>query len=161
MRTPNDYLKGIVHPMKIRTPRASGITLIEMLVVMVLLSLAAAFVGPAVGSGLDGMALRSTGRRLVSVFRQAQAEARMSQETMAARVESGQVSFLTTADSIRTVELNSTIRIGDGQASTYLFLGSGHILGPERLEIQHENGRSAAIVLGPSPGRVRFVEEDR
>ena len=107
--------------MKIRTPCASGITLIEMLVVMVLLSLAAVFVAPTIGSGLDGMALRSTGRRLVSVFRQAQAEARMRQETLAARVENGQVSFLTTADSIRTVELNSTIRIGDGQETTYLF----------------------------------------
>src|SRR5437773_10627062 len=47
----------------------SGITLIEMLVVMTLLGIVAAIAGPSVGSGVETVRLRSTAERLAATFR--------------------------------------------------------------------------------------------
>ena len=144
--------------MMIKTPRASGITLIELVIVMALLSLAAALVGPAVGAGLDNMALRSMGRRLISVFRQVQANARTSQETLAVRVENGQIAVVSARGLPRILNLNPAIRVGSGEDVTYLFLGSGQIVGPEHLNLENRRGRIVTITLGPAPGTVELIE---
>ena len=144
--------------MKVTVRRASGISLIETLVVVALVALAAAFVGPSIGAGLENMTLRSTGRQIVSVLRRTQADARMRQETLAVRVEDGEAVLLSAGSSRRTA-LDASIRIGDGAPVTYVLLGSGQIVGPERLELENRRGRRGAVELGPAPGAVRFVEE--
>ena len=142
--------------MKIRTPSASGITLIELLVVMSLLALLAAFVAPNVGAGLDNLTLRSTGRQVVSILRQTQSEARMRQESLAVRVQTGSVTLVSDSQP-QTIDLNRTVQIGDGEPSTYILLGSGQIVGPERLALENERGRRVDLVLGI--GTVNLVEE--
>jgi prepilin-type N-terminal cleavage/methylation domain-containing protein len=144
--------------MKVGTPRASGISLIELLVVMALLGLAATLVAPSIGGGLDNLILRSTGRQLVSVLRQVQAEARTRQTTLAARVEDGRI-VLVEDGGVRIVDLNSSIRIGGGTEASYVVLGSGQIIGPERLVLENGRGRRGALLLGPLPGQIHFVEE--
>lgn len=144
--------------MKVTVRRASGISLIETLVVVALVALAAAFVGPSIGAGLENMTLRSTGRQIVSVLRRTQADARMRQESLAVRVEDGEAVLIGAGSSRRTA-LDASIHIGDGDPVTYLLLGSGHIVGPERLELENRRGRRGVVELGPAPGAIRFVEE--
>ncbi len=144
--------------MKVTVRRTSGISLIETLVVVALVALAAAFVGPSIGAGLENMTLRSTGRQIVSVLRRTQADARMRQESLAVRVEDGEAVLIGAGSSRRTA-LDASIRIGDGAPVTYLLLGSGQIVGPERLELENRRGRRGVVELGPAPGAIRFVEE--
>ena len=123
--------------MRIGFPGASGITLIELLIVMALLSLAAAFAGPAVGAGLDSMSLRSTV---------------LQQRTLAIRVANGELVLVSDDGTSRVLELNSGITLAGADESTYLFYGSGQISGPARLEFENRRGRRMALVLGPEPG---------
>jgi type II secretion system protein H len=51
--------------------RQSGITLIEMLVVMTIVGLLAAVAAPSVGSGVETVRLRSAGERLAATMRTA------------------------------------------------------------------------------------------
>ena len=144
--------------MRIGFPGASGITLIELLIVMALLGLAAAFAGPAVGAGLDSMSLRSTVLRVASNFRKVQADARAQQRTLAIRVANGELVLVSDDGASRVLELNPGITLaGDGE-STYLFYGSGQISGPARLEFENRRGRRMALLLGPEPGRIDFDE---
>ena len=144
--------------MRIGFPGASGITLIELLIVMSLLSLAAAFAGPAVGAGLDSMSLRSTVLRVASNFRKVQADARAQQRTLAIRVANGELVLVSDDGASRVLELNPGITLAGADESTYLFYGSGQISGPARLEFENRRGRRMALLLGPEPGRIDFDE---
>ena len=138
--------------MRIGFPGASGITLIELLIVMSLLSLAAAFAGPAVGAGLETMSLRSTVLQVASNFRRVQADARAQQRTLAIRVANGELVLVSDDGTSRVLELNAGITLAGADESTYLFYGSGQISGPARLEFENRRGRRMALVLGPEPG---------
>ncbi len=144
--------------MRIGFPGASGITLIELLIVMSLLSLAAAFAGPAVGAGLDSMSLRSTVLRVASNFRKVQADARAQQRTLAIRVANGELVLVSDDGASRVLELNPGITLAGADESTYLFYGSGQISGPARLEFENRRGRRMALLVGPEPGRIDFDE---
>jgi prepilin-type N-terminal cleavage/methylation domain-containing protein len=139
---------------------ASGVTLIELLIVMAILSLAAAFVGPAVGAGLDNMALRSAGSRVVSVFRQVQAQARRGEGTLAVRASGANLKLVTSDGAVRTVELDPDVRLGGPEGATYLFMGTGQIVGPGRLTLENRRGRQIWLVLGPFPGQIGVDEAD-
>ncbi len=144
--------------MRIGFPGASGITLIELLIVMSLLSLAAAFAGPAVGAGLETMSLRSTVLQVASNFRRVQADARAQQRTLAIRVANGELVLVSDDGTSRVLELNAGITLAGADESTYLFYGSGQISGPARLEFENRRGRRMALVLGPEPGHIDFDE---
>lgn len=137
----------------------AGLTVLELLVVMTLLGVAAAFATPAIGTGLDNMTLRSTGRRLVSVFRQAQVQARTRQQPIALRIGTGRIVFAGEGTPASNLSLDESVVLNGGGESTYLFFGSGLIVGPQRLQIENRRGRQAALILGPAPGSVRFVEQ--
>ena len=140
--------------------RASGVTLIELLIVMALIALIAAIAAPAIGRGLDSMALRSTGTRVVAAFRAAQARARTTQRSLAARVESGRITLIAEGAEPARWELESDVRMGDGgSVATYLFLPTGQIVGPERLSLETPYGRRGVLTVGPAPGTVQFVTE--
>ena len=144
--------------MRIGFPGASGITLIELLIVMSLLGLAASFAGPAVGAGLDNMSLRSTVLRVASNFRRVQSDARAQQRTLAVRVANGELVLVSDDGVSRVLELNPGVTLPGAGESTYLFYGSGQISGPARLEFENRRGRRMALLLGPEPGRIDFDE---
>lgn len=143
-----------------RSGTIRGITLIELMVVMALLSMATLLVGPAVGSGVDNLLLHSTGRQLVSAFRLAQTEAKLEQQELVAVVNGGQFLFLKDSRTVRVVTLPTSIEVlPSPDTPTYIFLGSGQILGPARLELLNRRGRRGVLMLGPAPGAIQFREE--
>jgi prepilin-type N-terminal cleavage/methylation domain-containing protein len=138
--------------MKIRILSASGITLIELLLVMALLSLAAAFVGPAVGAGLDSMALRSTGLGVVSTLRKVQSDARRGQKTRAVRAAGSRLVSVSDDGAEDILEFESGVRVAGGEEATYMVFGSGQIAGPQELELENSRAAASFWCWGPSPG---------
>jgi general secretion pathway protein H len=74
---------------RVPDPGASGVTLMEMLVVIALASIVLAVVFPAVGSGLNTLALRSAGTRLAAAARYARDQAVYRQKTLQFSIDSG------------------------------------------------------------------------
>ena len=65
-----------------RTDRNRGLSLIEMIVVMAIISLFAGLVGPRIGSGLAGLELRRAERTVLDSLRDAKTYARQSGSTV-------------------------------------------------------------------------------
>ena len=131
--------------------RQSGITLIEMLVVMTLAALLAAIVAPSVGSGVDTMRLRSTAERMAATFRTAHERAMRSHHYMEVSVDP-----LSRAVELRDLESGSlasweipgTIVVKAEQRVAFLLYPDG---GAQAMRIRLENGRGrqTEIVMDP------------
>jgi prepilin-type N-terminal cleavage/methylation domain-containing protein len=139
-----------------------GVTLVELLIVMVLLASTAALVAPAFSRGLDNFSLRSTGKRLAAEFRRAQLEARLSQNNIWVAFNEGRFAFHRGDAIERIFELPSGIEIvrqGIGESIVYTFLGSGQVVGPRRISLINTRGRTASLRLGGILDLVEYVEE--
>src|SRR6266404_5521520 len=66
---------------------SSGVTLIEMLVVMTLIAMLAAVAAPSVGSGIETVRLRTTAERLAATLRTARGRAIRTRHYMQVSVD--------------------------------------------------------------------------
>src|SRR5262245_49417593 len=129
--------------------RERGITLVELLVVMVLIAIISGIVGPPVANRLENLSLQTTASQLAAAFRRAQAEARVSQTPVAAAYSAHQFHFLKGTKEIGTFSLPVSISPSfESGSETTIFLPSGQIAGLDRLPLLNRNGRKAVIGLG-------------
>jgi len=129
--------------------RERGITLVELLVVMVLIAIISGIVGPPVANRLENLSLQTTASQLVAAFRKAQAEARVSQTPVAATYSAHQFHFLKGTKEIGTFSLPVSISPSfESGSDTSIFLPSGQIAGLDHLQLLNRNGRKAVIGLG-------------
>lgn len=137
-----------------------GITLIELVVVMVLISLGLAIVGPSVTAGYENLVLQTTGRRVASAFRSSKLEARERQIPIAAVFRPQAVVFLEDGRVLRELSLPAQVRVQSiGSFPTFVFLPTGQVLGPAAVELVNSRGRTTRIVIGPAIGSVRIEEK--
>jgi general secretion pathway protein H len=71
--------------------RANGYTLLELLVVLGILSLIAAFAVPAAGRTIEGVALQADARALVVMLRRLESQAMEKQETISVTIADGKL----------------------------------------------------------------------
>src|SRR5262245_37914202 len=129
--------------------RERGITLVELLVVMVLIAIISGIVGPPVANRLENLSLQTTASQLAAAFRKAQAEARVSQAPVAAAYTAHQFHFLKGTKEIGTFSLPDSISpVFEDGSETSLLLPSGQIAGFDRLQLLNRNGRKAVIGFG-------------
>jgi len=57
----------------------------------------------------------------------------------------------------RSIGLDPSVRIEGGDEFTYMFFGSGQVVGPDELTLTNDRGRRVTLVL--EAGRVRLVED--
>jgi type II secretion system protein H len=123
-----------------------GMTLIEILVVMVLLAFLAGLVGPSIGRGLDKLLLQRTASELVARFRKAAAVARAAQTPVAVTYGNHEFRFFKNSDRLADFRLPASIAPASGsETATFLFLPSGQIVGAEHLQLHDEHGRDVII----------------
>ncbi len=137
--------------------KQSGVSFIELIVVISLLALATSLVAPAVGRTIDNMRLRSFGRAVRNAFDGAQVRARIDQASNLVIFEEGRFRFLRADGTLAaTLIVPSPITTLEERA-TYVVSPAGHVLGPDTFVLETPGGRAGAIGLGGGFG-VRFTE---
>jgi prepilin-type N-terminal cleavage/methylation domain-containing protein len=139
--------------------RARGITLIELIVVMAIVSVMLAFVGPSISAGMDNLVLQSSARRVASAFRIASAAARTKGGRIFAANDDNSISFTNGSSPFQTITMPRGIRFStSGPATTFVLLESGQILGPDRLDLVNSRGRHVQLSIDHATGLIRLVD---
>ena len=138
---------------------SQGITLVELLVVMAIISVMLAFVGPPVSAGLDNLRLTSTSQRMLSAFRQAQTTARTMGQRVYATYDENNLKFFRADHVSQTLTMPSGVRlVVSRRFATVIFLESGRIIGPETLELINNRGRRIRLSIDHASGSVQLEQ---
>jgi general secretion pathway protein H len=130
---------------------SSGITLIEMLVVMTLLGLLATVATPSIGSGVETVRLRGSGERMASTMRLARERAMRSRHYMQVSVDpKSHIVELRDLemDSASSWEIPDTIRIKTDDPVAFLFYPDG---GAQAAQLTLENSRGRQVLVAMDP----------
>jgi prepilin-type N-terminal cleavage/methylation domain-containing protein len=137
---------------------ARGITLIELIVVMAILSVVLAFVGPSVSTGIDNIILTSEGQRVLSAFRLAQNKARNTGERVFATYDETSLRFFKGDQTYQTVTLTRGTRLVlSDKTPTLVFLESGQIVGPDAIELLSDHGRRLQLSFNHATGLIKMA----
>lgn len=128
-----------------------GVTLLEMLIVMTLVGLMAAVVGPSVGAGLDTLRLESSAERVAASLKLARDRAVRTRHYMEVTVdpESRRVALSDLeGEYARSWDLPETITVKAERPQAFLFPPDG---APPavRLELENSRGRKALVEMDP------------
>ena len=138
---------------------ATGLTLVEVLVVMVILSIALAIVIPSTSRSYENWVLRSAGRRSVALFRYASDVARRDGADIAVYYSNHRLVLLRKGSVFRELEVPSSIMVRPEKPRGAVFLPTGQIIASEPFVFENERGRRMTVEVGPLPGQVRSKEE--
>ena len=132
----------------------SGVTLIEMLIVMAIIGLIAGISFPSVSAGLESIQLRSAADSIATFLSAAQARAERREQAMEVIVnpaESTLTLFSSEAGYTRKLKLEDNIKIAGEQPMEFLLLPGG---APPAVTIDIFNRRGAhkSIRLDPVTG---------
>ena len=135
-----------------------GITLVELLVVMVILSMALALVVPSMTNSYENWVLRSAGRRTVALFRLASDVARRDGSQMAAYYKNSRIVLLRNTSVYKELEIPASITVHPEQPAGAVFLPSGQIVVSEPFVFENSRGRKMIVQVGPLLGQVSATE---
>lgn len=140
-----------------RTARVvAGFTLIELIVVLAIISVAAAFVVPAVGRGAEGLRLRQEAGRVAALLREARLQAVTQRRT--ARVTLDRVRNtvgLTIGDrEVREITMPRDVRVSVATGGDSLAFSSRGLAREARWVFAVPGGRELAIAVDAITGRV-------
>lgn len=139
--------------------RAAGVTLVELLVVMAIVGITLGVVGPRITTGLDGLALTTSGQRLAAAMKSARNLARSNQRTVYVNYSGNRFEFIRGDQTVRVVELGSGVQVNMPATTMNLaFLNTGQIVGPNRLELKSDRGRRGTLILRSFPGIIQWSE---
>jgi prepilin-type N-terminal cleavage/methylation domain-containing protein len=141
--------------------RSRGITLVELLVVIVILSMALALVVPSMTNTYENWVLRSTGRRTVALFRLASDVARRDGSELAGYYAHNRVVLLRKGTVFRELDIPASITVHPEQPKGAVFLPTGQIVASEPFVFENSRGRKMIVEVGPLPGQVNSKEEMR
>lgn len=131
------------------TKTCRGATLIELLVVLIVIALVSSIVGPAIAKQVDNISLQSAATQLAAQFRKAQALARADDSAVLMTYADRQFRFFEqSGDKTRlfaAYDLPASISVVSTDFGVYLFLPSGQIVAPGRVELKNTRGRAFRI----------------
>jgi type II secretion system protein H len=131
--------------------RQSGITLIEMLVVMTIIGLLAAVAAPSVGSGVETVRLRSTAERLASTLRTGRDRAVRTRHYQEVSIDP-QTRMVELRDletgSVSSWELPSTIQTKSGKRMAFQMYPDGGVQAM-KVNLQNLRGRQVEVSMDP------------
>jgi type II secretory pathway pseudopilin PulG len=134
---------------------------VELLVVMVILSMALAIVVPSMSNSYDNWALRSAGRRAVALFRFASDTARRDGTELAGYYADHRLVLLRRGSVFKELEIPGSITVRPEKPRGVVFLPTGQIIASEPFVLENVRGRRMIVAAGPLPGQVQSKEEMR
>ena len=138
-----------------------GITLVELLVVMVILSIALGLVAPSMANSYQSWQLRSAGRRTAALFRYASDLARRDGTDLAGYYSDHRFVVLRKGSVLKTLEIPASLNVKPEKPKGAVFLSTGQILAGGPFVIENEKGRRMIVEVGPLPGQVNSKESAR
>ena len=144
-----------------RTALHRGVTLVELLVVMVIISMALAVVAPSLAGSYENWMLRTAGRRTVALFRLASDVARRDGSELAGYYADNRIFLLRKGTIFKQLDIPASITVNPQQPSGAVFLPSGQIIASEPFVFENSRGRRMIVEVGPMLGQVRSKEEMR
>jgi len=129
----------------------SGITLVELLIVMVLIAVLTAVAAPSVGSGVETVRLRSSAERIAATFRTAHERAIRTHHYMEVSIDpkSNDVELRDLeSGTLSAWEIPNTVTVKAGQRLAFLLYPDG---GAQAMQVTLENvrGRQTEITMDP------------
>jgi prepilin-type N-terminal cleavage/methylation domain-containing protein len=143
---------------KARLGFATGVTLVELLVVMVVISIALAIVAPSMSNSYENWMLRSAGRRTVAFFRLASDIARRDGIEVAGYYADHRFVLSRDGSILKQLEISPSIRVRPERPRGAVFLSTGQIIAVEPYVLENERGRRVTVEVGPLPGQVSSKE---
>lgn len=134
-------------------PPAAGITLIELLVTLAIVAVVITIVGPSVGTVVDRVRLRSLANDVISEARYARNAAETSGRTTWMTFDEEGIH----AAGERLLETPQNVTL-TADPPLLMFLTTGQVVGPERIELRTTAGRLEVLVRDPVTGNLRRNE---
>jgi prepilin-type N-terminal cleavage/methylation domain-containing protein len=142
----------------LRCRSSHGVTLVELLVVLVVLSIALSIVIPSLGNSYDTWVLRSNSRKAVALFRFASDTARRNGSDIAGYYDDHRLVLLRNGTILREIEIPASVIVSPKKPRGAVFLSTGQIVSSQQFVLENNRGRRASITFGPLPGQVGLVE---
>ena len=136
-------------------------TLLELLIVLVILSIAMSVVGPSMGNSYDNWKLRSAGRRTVALFRFASDVARRDGTDLAGYYADHRLVLIRKGSIFKQLEIPTSITVRPERPQGAVFLPTGQIVISEPFVLENGRGRQMIVETGPLPGQVQSKESTR
>jgi prepilin-type N-terminal cleavage/methylation domain-containing protein len=136
-----------------------GVTLVELLIVMVILSLALTLVIPTMTNTYDNWTLRSAGRRTLAFLRFASDVARRDGTEIAGYYADQRLVLVREGTVFKELEIPATVTVQPEKPSGVVFLSTGQIIAPQPFVLKNQRGRSVVLSVGPLPGQIGWKEE--
>lgn len=138
-----------------------GITLVELLVVLVIASIALSIVVPAMSNSYENWTLRSAGLKTAALFRFASDVARRDGADVAGYYSDHRFVLLLKGTIFKELEIPDSITFRPEKPRGAVFLSTGQIVASEKFVLENQRGRRMTIEIGPLPGQVNSKEEPR
>jgi prepilin-type N-terminal cleavage/methylation domain-containing protein len=138
-----------------------GVTLVELLVVMVVLSIALAIVAPSMSNSYENWLLRSAGRRTVALLRYGSDLARRDGTEVAGYYADHRFVLSRDGSILRELTIPPSIQVRPEKPRGAVFLPNGQIIAIEPYVLENERGRKVTVEVGPLPGQVRSKEPNQ
>ena len=145
----------------IRAAGQKGVTLVELLVVLVIISIVLGLTAPSMGRSYENWTLRTAGRRTVAFFRMASDVARRDGTDVAGYYADHRITLLRNGSVFRELEIPASIAVRPGKPLGAVFLPTGQIIASEPFVLENERGRQMVVEVGPLPGQVTSKETMR
>ena len=133
-------------------------TLVELLVVMVILSITMAIVAPSMSNSYENWMLRSAGRQTVALFRFASDIARRDGTEVAGYYADHRFQLLRKGSIFRQLEVPPSITVRPEKPGGVVFLPTGQIIATGPVVLENQRGRKMILEVGPLPGQVNSKE---
>ena len=142
----------------VRVASKRGITLVELLVVLAIVSVTLSIVIPSLGTAYESWTLRSTGRRAAAFFRLASDTARREGTDIAAYYADHRLTLLRNGVVYRELEVPPIVQISPQKPGGAIFMRTGQIVATGQFVLENSRGRKSLIDFGPLPGQVVLKE---
>jgi prepilin-type N-terminal cleavage/methylation domain-containing protein len=141
--------------------RQRGVTLVELLVVLVIISMTLAIVTPSIGNSYENWVLRSTARRTAALFRYASDVARRDGVNVAGFYAEHRFVLRREGSILKELNIPASITVRPDKDAGAVFLATGQVLVKEPFVLENERGRRMTVEIGPLPGQITSKEVGR
>jgi general secretion pathway protein H len=137
---------------------AAGFTLIELVVVLAILAIAASFVLPAIGRGAEGLRLRQEAGRVAALLREARLRAVTQRRTTRVTLDRTRNTLSLIAgdpdNPLREITIGPDVRVNVAIGGDSLAFSSRGLARDTRWVLEAAGGRQLAVAVDAVTGRV-------
>src|SRR5258707_67554 len=124
-----------------------GVTLVELLVVLVVIGVALSIVAPSMTNSYDAWQLRSTGRELLAILRFAAQNARGA--SLICYYKDGQFVAARDGSVVKKIDIPSSIVVEPKAPRGAMFLPTGQMVSVNEFTLTNQRGKRIVVRSGP------------